>query len=96
MPALSARGSENCDKTYKGLSTVLDILYSKFCVATAFPRTIPISNKHGTYVKLNWRRTKSLQKLLHVFGFGGNNFTESTADIRVDVERLTQVINRVD
>jgi len=36
------------------------------------------------------------QKLLPVFVFEGENFTASTTDIRVDGERLPQMINRVE
>ena len=51
-------------------------------------------------MKLNGRRTKRIhkriQKLLSVFILEGEEFTASTADIRVDVECLPQMINRAE
>jgi hypothetical protein len=43
--------------------------------------------------KLDGRRTKRIHQLLPVFTLEGDDFTASTADIRVDVERLPEVIN---
>ena len=40
------------------------------------------------------RQTKRIQELLPVFAFERDNFSASTPDIRVDVERLPQMINR--
>ena len=53
-------------------------------------------NEHRTCVMLRVRLTKSIQKLLPVLGFGGNDFTASTTSIRVDVERFLQAINRAE
>ena len=53
-------------------------------------------NEHEPWVKLNGRRTKRIQKLLSVFILEGGKFTASTADVRVDVERLPQMINRAE
>jgi len=81
------------DKTYKGLSGMLDILYSKFCAATALVVKHNVK-KRGICTKLNWRRTESIPELLPVFAFQGNDFTASTADIGIEIERLPEMINR--
>jgi len=47
-----------------------------------------------TYTKLNERQTERIPKLLPVFAFEGNNFTASTANIRADVKRLPEMIDR--
>ena len=45
-------------------------------------------NKRETFVKLNGRRTKSVQRISPIFVFEGKNFIASTANIRVDVEQI--------
>ena len=48
----------------------------------------------GNCTKLDGRRTEKIQQLLPVFTLEGNNFTASTAYIRVDVEHIPEMINR--
>jgi len=50
--------------------------------------------KGGICSKLNWRRTERIPELLPVFAFEGNDFTASTADIGIEIERLPEMINR--
>ena len=70
---------------------MLDNLYSKFWAATASSST---RSKRGTYTKLNERQAERIPKLLPVFAVEGNNFTASTANIRADVKRLPEMIDR--
>ena len=39
------------------------------------------------------RQTERIQELLPVFALEGDDFSASTPDIRVDIERLPQMIN---
>ena len=41
-----------------------------------------------------WRQTERIPELLPVFAFEGNDFTASTADIGIEIERLPEMINR--
>jgi len=50
--------------------------------------------KGGICTKLNWRRTERIPEFLPVFAFEGNDFTASTADIGIEIERLPEMINR--
>jgi len=72
------RADKKSDKTYRDLSRMWVILYSKFWAATALSRT-------GLK---KWRLTERIQELLPVFSFGYDDFTASTAHIGVDVEHL--------
>ena len=82
--ASNAQESKNCNKIYKGFvkgvrHLILEVLRSH-CV---FKHKI---NKRETFVKLNGRRTKNVQRIFPIFVFEGKNFIASTANIRVDVE----------
>ena len=78
-------------ETYKGLSRMLDILYSKFWAATAMTST---ESKRGDLHERNGRRTKRIKEFLPVFAFEGDDFTASATDIGIDIKRLPEMINR--
>ena len=50
--------------------------------------------KGGIFTRKERRRTKRIKELLPVFAFEGDDFTASATDIRVDIKRLPQMINR--
>jgi len=79
------------NKTYKGLSRMLDILYSRFCAATVLPST---RSKMKHYYEAVQRQTERIQELLPIFALEGDNFSARTPDIRVDIEHLPQMINQ--
>jgi len=79
------------EESYRGLSRMLDILYSKFWAATMISSVKSVS---GT--RRNRRRTKRVQELLSVFALESDDFTASTANIGVDVECLPKMINGAD
>jgi hypothetical protein len=81
------------DNTYKGLSRILDILYSKFCAATVLSST---RSRTKAISKRFRRQTKRVKELLPVFAFERDDFSTSTPDVRVDVKRLSEMINRAE
>jgi hypothetical protein len=50
--------------------------------------------KGGDLHERNGRRTKRINEFLPVFAFEGDDFTASATDIRVDIKRFPEMINR--
>ena len=51
-------------------------------------------SKGGRLARKDEKQTKRIKEFLPVFAFEGDNFAASAADIRVDIKRLPEMINR--